>query len=171
MSISAPVEPDFFTIVVSTLPSAFLSTSIDRPRLNISDAEGFGLATLESLSCGTPIIVTMTGGVQEQVTDGEEWFGVGIEPSAKALIGSQQVPYIYEDRISQEDFIQALNKIHSMSREDRVDLGRKGRDHVLKNYNFEEFNKTWVNIMVGINKKYGSWESRKGYKPWKIVEL
>jgi glycosyltransferase involved in cell wall biosynthesis len=25
--------------------------------INISDAEGFGLATLESLSCGTPIIV------------------------------------------------------------------------------------------------------------------
>ncbi len=42
--------------------------------INISDAEGFGLATLESLSCGTPIIVNMTGGLQEQVTDGEEWF-------------------------------------------------------------------------------------------------
>ena len=28
--------------------------------INISDAEGFGLATLESLSCGTPIIVNMT---------------------------------------------------------------------------------------------------------------
>ena len=30
--------------------------------INISDAEGFGLSTLESLSCGTPIIVNMTGG-------------------------------------------------------------------------------------------------------------
>jgi glycosyltransferase involved in cell wall biosynthesis len=45
--------------------------------LNISDAEGFGLSTLESLSCGTPIIVTMTGGLQEQVTDGESTFGIG----------------------------------------------------------------------------------------------
>jgi len=44
--------------------------------VNISDAEGFGLSTLESLSCGTPIIVNMTGGLQEQVTDGEEWFGM-----------------------------------------------------------------------------------------------
>jgi glycosyltransferase involved in cell wall biosynthesis len=35
--------------------------------INISDAEGFGLATLESLSCGTPIIANMTGGLQEQV--------------------------------------------------------------------------------------------------------
>ena len=30
--------------------------------VNISDAEGFGLATLESLACETPIIVNMTGG-------------------------------------------------------------------------------------------------------------
>ena len=81
--------------------------------VNISDAEGFGLGTLESLSCGTPIIVNMTGGLQEQVTDGENWFGVGIEPCSKALIGSQQVPYIYEDRISEEDFVAALNKMTS----------------------------------------------------------
>ncbi len=46
--------------------------------INISDAEGFGLATLESLSCETPIIVNMTGGLQEQVTDGERIFGEAI---------------------------------------------------------------------------------------------
>jgi glycosyltransferase involved in cell wall biosynthesis len=39
--------------------------------INVSDAEGFGLSTLESLACGTPIIVNMTGGLQEQVTDGK----------------------------------------------------------------------------------------------------
>ena len=38
--------------------------------VSISDAEGFGLSMLESLSCGTPIIATLTGGMQEQVTDG-----------------------------------------------------------------------------------------------------
>ena len=72
--------------------------------INIADAEGFGLSTLESLACETPIIVSMTGGLQEQVTDGENWFGVGIEPSSKAIIGSQEVPYIYEDRLNKEDF-------------------------------------------------------------------
>ena len=34
--------------------------------INISDAEGFGLATLESLSCGTPILVNKTGGLKDQ---------------------------------------------------------------------------------------------------------
>jgi glycosyltransferase involved in cell wall biosynthesis len=65
--------------------------------INIADAEGFGLATLESLACETPIIVNMTGGLQEQVTDGEQWFGFGIEPASKAIIGSQEVPWIYEE--------------------------------------------------------------------------
>jgi glycosyltransferase involved in cell wall biosynthesis len=139
--------------------------------VNISDAEGFGLGTLESLSCGTPIVVNMTGGLQEQVTDGEEWFGVGIEPCSKALIGSQQVPYIYEDRISEEDFVAALNKMYEIGKEERQELGRKGREHVLKNYNFENFNKTWIDIMTSIHEKCGSWDTRKGYKPWSITEL
>ena len=139
--------------------------------INISDAEGFGLATLESLSTETPIIVTMTGGLQEQVTDGKEWFGVGIEPASKALIGSQTVPYIYEDRISKEDFIAALNKIYTMPKDELAELGRKGRDHVLKNYNFEDYKKTWVNLLEEVHEKYGSWEERKGYKAWRMVEL
>lgn len=139
--------------------------------VNISDAEGFGLGTLESLSCGTPIIVNMTGGLQEQITDGKEWFGIGIEPCSKALIGSQQVPYIFEDRISEEDFVSALKQIYEMGREARKELGRKGRSHVLKNYNFENFNKTWVDVMTDIHERCGSWETRKGYKPWQIVEL
>ena len=40
--------------------------------INIADAEGFGLSSLESLACGTPIISTMTGGLQDQIFDGVE---------------------------------------------------------------------------------------------------
>ena len=95
--------------------------------INISDAEGFGLATLESLATETPIIVNMTGGLQEQVTDGKDWFGIGIEPCSKAVIGSQEVPWIYEDRISSDDFVDALVKMYEMSEEDRLEMGKKGR--------------------------------------------
>tara|TARA_B100001123_G_C15005071_1_gene905140 strand:- start:306 stop:878 length:573 start_codon:yes stop_codon:yes gene_type:complete len=139
--------------------------------INISDAEGFGLATLESLSCGTPIIVNMTGGLQEQVTDGNEWFGVGIEPTAKAVIGSLNVPYIYEDRISKEDFINALIKIHNMSKSERKELGSMGRQHVLKNYNFDDFCNNWVETIDEVCEKHGSWETRKGYNRWKLMEI
>ena len=139
--------------------------------VNISDAEGFGLATLESLACGTPIIVNMTGGLQEQVTDGEKWFGVGIEPNSKAVIGSQEVPYIYEDRIAKEDFIAALHTMYNMTEEEREEMGELGMAHVEKNYNFENFEKTWANLMESIHEEYGSWETRKNYKNWHVMEI
>ena len=138
--------------------------------INISDAEGFGLATLEALSCETPIIVSMTGGLQEQVTDGKDWFGVGIEPSSKAVIGSQQVPFIYEDRISKEDFLAAMLKIYNMTDKQRHKLGKKGRAYVEKNYNFENFHKSWERIIADVIEKHGSWNTRKGHKAWTLKE-
>jgi len=139
--------------------------------INISDAEGFGLATLESLSCGTPIIATMTGGLQEQVTDGKDWFGIGIEPASKTLIGSQQVPYIYEDRISEQDFLDALTKMYEMKQEDRDSLGISGLEHVVSNYSFEGYKKRWVEIMEYIHEKHGSWETRKNYSSWNLLKI
>jgi glycosyltransferase involved in cell wall biosynthesis len=139
--------------------------------INISDAEGFGLATLESLSSGVPIIVNMTGGLQEQVTDGEEWFGIGLTPASKSIIGSQEVPYIHEDRLNKEDFLNALRKMYNMTPEERKELGQKGRQHVIKNYNFIDFEKKWVELMDSIHEKYGSWENRKEYKAWNFEEV
>ena len=139
--------------------------------LNISDAEGFGLATLESLSCGTPIIVNMTGGLQEQVTDGENWFGIGLEPSSKAIIGSQDIPYIYEDRLNKEDFIEALTKIMEMPEEERKALGEAGREHVQKNYNFKDFCDKWPTLLEDIHNRYGSWERRKNHSTWTFEEV
>ena len=128
--------------------------------INISDAEGFGLATLESLSCATPIIVNMTGGLQEQVTDGTDWFGIGLKPTSKAVIGSQEVPYIYEDRTNKEQFFSALDKMMALGKQGRKQMGLKGREHVLKNYNFNNFNQQWIDTMVKINEEHGSWNTR-----------
>lgn len=139
--------------------------------INISDAEGFGLATLESLSCATPVIVNMTGGLQEQVTDGESFFGVPINPVSKAVIGSQNVPFIYEDRVGQEDFVAALIKMCELSNEERAEMGQKGREHILKNYSYERYQTRWVEIMDETHEKHGSWEDRKNYKPWKMEVL
>jgi len=139
--------------------------------INISDAEGFGLATLESLSCETPIIVNMTGGLQEQVTDGEKWFGIGIEPCSKAIIGSQDVPWIYEDRINKEEFIDALKKIYEMSAEKLDELGSLGRKHVLDNYGMPKYAGNWYTTMKRITENCGSWENRKNYKSYTVEEI
>ena len=139
--------------------------------INISDAEGFGLSTLEALACGTPIIVCMTGGLQEQVTDGKNWFGIGIEPASKAIIGSQQVPFIYEDRVSKDDFVNALLKIYNTPKKELREMGELGRQHVLKNYNFKNFKKQWLKIMKQVHEKNGSWVTRKNYNSWTFKEV
>ena len=162
-------------VVFSTqkLPSSHLAIMYSGAdvTINIADAEGFGLGTLESLACGTPIIVSMTGGLQEQVTDGENWFGVGIQPASKAVIGSGLVPWIHEDRVSEKDVVDALEKMYNMSDDERKALGKMGQQHVEKNYSFEKFQKTWIDLMTNIHDKCGSWDNRKNYKPWRVDTL
>ena len=38
-------------------------------------------------------------------------------------------------------------------------------------YNFEDFEKKWVKLMDEIVEKYGSWETRKGYDCWHLLEV
>jgi len=139
--------------------------------INISDAEGFGLSTLESLACETPIIVNMTGGLQEQVTDGENWFGLGLEPCSRAVIGSQDVPYIYEDRLEKETFISALEKFYNLSVTERAEMGRLGATYVNTNYNFNNYITQWDKFLTKIHTNNGSWETRKGYMPYNFKEI
>ena len=113
----------------------------------------------------------MTGGLQEQVTDGENWFGIGIEPTSKAVIGSQQIPYIFEDRLSEEAVVGALTEMYNKSKKERATWGKKGRAHVLKNYNFDNFCKEWDNIFTTIYEEEGSWDTRKSFTPWALKEI
>ena len=138
--------------------------------VNISDAEGFGLSCLESLACETPAIVNMTGGLQEQITDGTNFFGIGIEPSSRAMIGSQQVPFIYEDRVSEKDFVEALETMFNKTSQERDELGRMGREHVLKNYNPTILLPKWDELFQSVHKKYGSWETRK-HQRWTFKKI
>lgn len=139
--------------------------------INISDAEGFGLATLESLSCGTPIIVNMTGGLQEQVTDGKNFFGFGIEPASKTVIGSLQVPYIYEDRITQKDFNTAMSKALTIRPKIYKKMCTLGKAHVRDNYGFTNFEDSWVNLIDDVVERHGSWDTRKLYNRWSLKEV
>jgi glycosyltransferase involved in cell wall biosynthesis len=139
--------------------------------VNVADAEGFGLATFESLAAGTPIICTMTGGLQEQVTDKTDWFGIGLEPAAKYVIGSQEVPFIYEDKVSKEQFLEALEKMYNMTKKQRKEMGLKGRKHVLKNYNKDELLKQWDELLTKIYEEKGSWTDRKQYERWSLKEV
>ena len=151
------------------LPDLAMCYNIADLTINISDAEGFGLATLESLSCGTPILVNMTGGLQDQVTDNNDnWFGIGLEPYSKAIIGSQSVPYIYEDRVNKEDFLDAMVKLYEMGPEARAALGKAGHEFVQKNFAFSDFVQQWDDLLTEIHETCGSHDDRKNYKPYDV---
>ncbi len=86
-----------------------------------------------------------------------------LNPTSKAIIGSQDVPYIYEDRLDKDQFMGAFTKIYYMSAEARREMGMKGKEHVEKNYNFNDFKERWVNLVDSIIEENGSWANRKNY--------
>ena len=124
---------------------------------NISDAtvclsnnEGFGLSSLESLMCGTPVISVRTGGLKDQnyVEETGKEFGVSIFPKTKSLTGSQPIPYIYDCRCTDEDVLNAYLKIYNMSKEDRDKLGIKCAEHARNLFKLDDMVKSWDNALV-----------------------
>ena len=78
--------------------------------------------------------------------------------------------YIYEDRLNGKKVAAAFRNMYSLDKETREVMGRSGRDHVIRNYNFETFNQTWVDIMIKIHEEEGSWETRK-HNNYRLLEV
>ena len=75
------------------------------------------------------------------------------------------------ETITLERVYDTLLKIYNMSKKEREELGRLGRGHIMKNYNYENFKKLWVDCLLQFYEKHGSWKNRKLYKPWNIQEV
>lgn len=64
-----------------------------------SEKESFGLAALEAMACGLPVIASRVGGIPELVTHGQTGFlyGVGdVEGMARGCLGLLQDPGLYQ---------------------------------------------------------------------------
>jgi glycosyltransferase involved in cell wall biosynthesis len=122
--------------------------------INIASNEGFGLATCESVKAGTPIVVNVTGGLQDQCNftiDGkyitaDQYVELGslhnrkklpenlswgswvnpIWPTNRSLQGSPMTPYIFDDRCSYEDAAKALKQWYDTPAERRTECGLEG---------------------------------------------
>ena len=123
--------------------------------INLASNEGFGLGSAEALMTGTPIIVNVTGGLQDQCgfkkEDGTyltaedyvelksnhrgtykehgEWVKP-VFPSNISLQGSPLTPYIYDDRCSHADAGEALYEWYDMGEEERERCGQLGYEFV-----------------------------------------
>ena len=58
-----------------------------------------------------------------------------------------------------------------MSKEERAKLGKAGREHVLKNYSPEKYAKEWEGLFERVIENHGSWDTRKGYQAWELIEV
>lgn len=113
--------------------------------INISFAEGFGLATLESMNAGTPIIAAKTGGLTRQAIDYRDGShnGVALDIDLKTLVGSQGVPYIYEDYVTCENTAQAIMKMYNLSDIEKANLSKKVFDYARTEFNFNKTIDSW----------------------------
>ena len=113
--------------------------------MNISFAEGFGLSTLESMQSGTPIIAAKTGGLTRQVVDHRDGSenGIALDIDFRSLVGSQGVPYIYEDYCSSENTAAAIMKLYRMSDSERKDLSKKVIEYVNDSFSYSEMIDSW----------------------------
>jgi glycosyltransferase involved in cell wall biosynthesis len=131
-------------------------------QVNIASNEGFGLGTAEAVMAGTPIIVNVTGGLQDQcgfklkgkhVTyedyseiisfhDDRKWkdnpdltHGEWVKPvwpSSRSLQGSIPTPYIFDDRPRWDDVADRLKEWYDTRKEERKQAGEVGREWMMK---------------------------------------
>jgi glycosyltransferase involved in cell wall biosynthesis len=132
--------------------------------VNIAYAEGFGLSTLEAMQTGTPIIAIKTGGLTRQVVDHRDGSenGIALPVEMRALVGSQAVPYIYEDYVSNETVANAFFKMFEMGPDSRKKLGLKGMNYVKEEFGYQKTIDLWHQTMKktteNFKEDYARWD-------------
>lgn len=136
--------------------------------MNISYAEGFGLGTLEAMNAGIPIIAVTTGGLTRQVIDHRDGSenGVALPVEIKSMVGSQSVPYIYEDYVSNQSVANGLMKMYEFGPDERKRLGEKARNYVLSEFSYQKTIDDWHETLLDTVK---NWRSR--YKRWEAKDI
>ena len=120
--------------------------------LNISFAEGFGLTTLEAMMASTPIIAAKTGGLTRQVVNHKNGTqnGIALNITNQTLVGSQNVPYIYEDYVSNSDVTKAMYKLYKNNKDPKKkkSLKRKVLKYAREEFNHQETIDAWSDSML-----------------------
>jgi len=154
--------------------------------VNLASNEGFGLGSAEALTVGTPIIVNVTGGLQDQcgfrnedgeLLNAEDYIELGtnhrgkykthgewvkpVYPASISLQGSPMTPYIWDDRCNPEDAALSLREFYDLGREERKRLGNLGAEFCKENQmTSEEMGKNFIKSMNGA---FDNWKPKGRY--------
>jgi len=165
--------------------------------VNMASNEGFGLGTCESLKAGTPIIVNVTGGLQDQcgfklngkyltaddydeiqsLHDDRKWkdnpeltcgeWAKPVWPSNRALVGSIPTPYIFDDRCRFDDVADKLKEWYDMTPEKRKECGKKGHEFIMSDDSMMSSKAMSDNFISHMDKAFEKWKPRKRYSVFK----
>ena len=161
---------------------------------NISDVqilltsnEGWGLTLTEAILAGTPIIANTTGGMQDQMRSEDkngEWFNptpdipsnhkgtfkkhgewaFPVYPACRSIQGSPPTPYIFDDRCKWEDATERLIEVYSLSKEERRQLGLKGREWAVSNEAGFTSKHQANRVMEAFDELFTTWKPREKYE-------
>jgi glycosyltransferase involved in cell wall biosynthesis len=160
--------------------------------INMASNEGFGLGTAEALSSGTPIVVNVTGGLQDQCgfinPETNEYFteddyieihtlhrkdiwgdlkhGEWVKPvwpSNISLQGSVPTPYIFDDRADFREIGEAIYEWYKMPIQERKSAGLKGREYIMDKKVGMSIDNMSDRISVSINNILNTFEKRSKF--------
>jgi glycosyltransferase involved in cell wall biosynthesis len=163
--------------------------------INVASNEGFGLATAESVMAGTPIIVNVTGGLQDQcgfrdigngkLLTAEDYVEIGslhdkykkstvvhgdwVRPiwPVRSTTGSVPTPYIFDDRVDFIDIAPLIMDFYKMGREERKAAGLKGRNHFLGEGKLS-LEAMCTSLSEGMEGAFANWKPKEKFK---VIEL
>ena len=165
--------------------------------INIAGNEGFGLTTAESVMAGTPIMVNVTGGLQDQCgfrfkDSGElltaedykeigslhkwrEWedkvtwgeWATPIWSRAQTMAGSIPTPYIWDDKVDVYELAEKMEQVYNTPKDTLKENGLKGRDAFIGDMGLVNTNMCQT-LMDGIEGTFENWKPRKRYELFSI---
>jgi glycosyltransferase involved in cell wall biosynthesis len=156
--------------------------------INLASNEGFGLGSAEALMTETPIIVNVTGGLQDQCgfkkEDGsyltaDDYVELGsnhrgkyknhgewvkpVFPSNISCQGSPLTPYIFDDRCQYEDAGDAIKYWYDKDPEEREKCGKLGKEFLLDDDVAISAKKMCERVIESANEAFDKFKPRKRY--------
>ena len=162
--------------------------------INIASNEGWGLSTTESLLTETPIIVNVTGGLQDQCgfkkEDGSyltvddytttwgsnhdgrykecgEW-AKPVFPSTISLVGSIPTPYIFDDRCRWDDAADKIKEWYDAGDEERKRCGELGKEYAFSEKAGMTAEMMCQNFIDKMDTAFNKWTPRNRYEIDKV---
>ena len=162
--------------------------------INIASNEGWGLSTTESLLTETPIIVNVTGGLQDQCgfkkEDGSyitvddyttEWgsnhdgkykecgeWAKPVFPSSISLVGSIPTPYIFDDRCRWDDAADKIKEWYDVGDDERKRCGELGKEYAFSEKAGMTAEMMCQNFIDKMDTAFDKWTPRNRYEIVKV---